>query len=73
MCYYVLVQDKILVMVNKSTLVAIDSSVSDRPCLLAGLKSDTEVILIESQEDGIVSITNKIQKKIQRASHSISC
>ncbi|TVQ45896.1 MAG: DUF4347 domain-containing protein [Gloeocapsa sp. DLM2.Bin57] len=50
-------------MYNKSTLVVIDSSVSDRSCLLAGLVFDSEVVVIDSQEDGIVSITNKLQKR----------
>lgn len=48
---------------NKSTLVVIDSSVSDRSWLLAGLVFDSEVVVIDSQEDGIISITNKLQKK----------
>lgn len=47
---------------SKSSVVFIDESVSDYQTLVAGVLFDTEVVLISSQQDGIKTITDYLQK-----------
>ena len=50
-------------MLNKTSVIFVDESVSDRHLLLKGISTDAEVILINSQQDGLNLITQNLQKR----------
>jgi hypothetical protein len=45
-----------------SSLVFVDQSVVDYQTLVPGIATDTEVVLINSHQDGIKHITSQLQK-----------
>jgi Ca2+-binding RTX toxin-like protein len=49
--------------INSTTLIVIDSGVTDSQSLINAAASDAEILPLNSQEDGIIQITNALRKK----------
>jgi Ca2+-binding RTX toxin-like protein len=58
--------------IQTEDIVFIDSTVSDYQNLIAGIKSNTKVIILNSNEDGIEQITKNLQGGTYKSVHIVS-
>lgn len=52
-------------MLDHSALVVIDKSIPDYSSLVAGLPNHRDLVLVESDQDGFLSITKKTKRSIK--------